>query len=170
MTQAVAEKKGGELKDDPRLKLINAAIKKNKAQPDALIQVLHVAQNMYGYLPMDVVRHVTHALRLPPSRVYGVITFYHFFNLKKQGDHTCMVCTGTACYVKGAQAVLDAIADKFGIRPGEVTPDETLGLQTARCLGACGLAPAVVIDDRVLGKVEPGQMEKELTFKAGESA
>ena len=164
MTQAVADKKGGDVKADPRLKLINAAIKKNKSQPDALIQVLHVAQNMYGYLPMDVVRHITHALRLPPSRVYGVITFYHFFNLNKQGDHTCMVCTGTACYVKGAQAVLDAIADKFGIRPGEVTADESLGLQTARCLGACGLAPAVVIDDRVLGKVAPEQMEKELTF------
>lgn len=158
------------LNDDPRLKLIKAAIKKNKAQPDSLIQVLHVAQNMYGYLPIEVIRYVTRELRLPASQVYGVTTFYHFFQLHKQGEHTCMVCTGTACYVKGAQAVLDAIEKRFGIKPGEVSADDVLGLQTARCLGACGLAPAVVIDEKVLGKVRPEQMETELCFQAGESA
>lgn len=140
-------------KTDPRIKLITAKIKKENFKPDALIEILHTAQNVYGYLPMNVLKYITKALRLPPSRVFSTVTFYHFFSLKSKGEHTCLVCTGTACYVKGAQIILNEIEKQFGLKPGQVTPDNNLGVQVARCIGACGLAPAVVIDDEVQAKV-----------------
>jgi bidirectional [NiFe] hydrogenase diaphorase subunit len=90
---------------------------------------------------------------LPPSRVYGVATFYHFFTLKPQGKHTCVVCLGTACYVKGADKILAAVEDLIKVKPGETTPDNQVSLLTARCIGACGIAPAVVYD----GTVTPRQ-------------
>jgi bidirectional [NiFe] hydrogenase diaphorase subunit len=89
------------------------------------------------------------------SKVYGVATFYHFFTLKPQGEHTCVVCMGTACYIKGAPQVVAAISEKYQIQPGETTADGKLSLLTARCIGACGLAPAVVFDGEVAGKVTP---------------
>ena len=162
-------KKASPLKDDPRLKLISAAIKKEEARPDSLIQILHTAQTAYGYLPMNVVEYITKELRLPPSRVYGVVTFYHFFSLKPKGEHTCMVCTGTACYVKGAQSILDEIKKDFSLKPGEVTPDNKLGLQIARCLGACGLAPAAVIDESILARVKPEEISGLIRAKIGKN-
>jgi len=96
---------------------------------------------------------VSYKLKLPPSRVYGVATFYHFFSLKPQGQHTCVVCLGTACYVKGADKILAAIEGHSKIKPGETTPDNRVSLLTARCIGACGIAPAVVYD----GAVTPRQ-------------
>ncbi len=153
--------------DDSRTKLLNAAIKKSKGRPDALIQVLHTAQGMFGYLPLEVIRHIAHALHLPASRVYGVVTFYHFFSLKQKGEHTCLVCTGTACYVKGAQEILDQIEDHYHLKPGQVTEDNKLGIQVARCLGACGLAPAVVIDDEVIPKLNPEDTQSVIDSKTG---
>ncbi|MFA5261604.1 MAG: NAD(P)H-dependent oxidoreductase subunit E [Candidatus Omnitrophota bacterium] len=152
---------------DPRFKLLTAVIKKNQNQADALIQVLHQAQNLFGYLPMPVIRYITEALSLPPSQVYGVVTFYNFFSLKQQGEHTCLVCTGTACYVKGAEANLAAISQKYGIKPGETTPDNKLGLQIARCLGACGLAPVAVVDNEVISKVRIEDIMPVLEKKIG---
>jgi bidirectional [NiFe] hydrogenase diaphorase subunit len=87
--------------------------------------------------------------------VYGVATFYHFFNLKPQGKHTCVVCMGTACYIKGTQAILDRIEQEHAVKPGETTADGDLSVMTARCVGACGLAPAVVFDGEVAGKLTP---------------
>lgn len=142
-------------KTDPRVKLIAAKIKKENYKPDALIEILHTAQNAYGYLPLNVLKYITKALRLPPSRVFSTVTFYHFFSLKSKGEHTCLVCTGTACYVKGAQAILNEIENVFHLTPGQVSADNKLGVQVARCIGACGLAPAVVIDDEVQAKVKP---------------
>ena len=156
--------------DDPRVKMLNATIKKNKAAPDALIQVLHAAQNMYGYLSMEVIRYVAEQLKLPPSRVYGVVTFYHFFSLKPKGEHTCLVCTGTACYVKGAQGILDEMEGHFSLKPGEVSEDNQLGLQVARCLGACGLAPAVVLDEEVMARVQPEEIVRKIEEKTGVQA
>src|SRR5581483_3393412 len=124
-------------------------------KPDALIEVLHKAQELFGYLDNDLLLFVAFSLRLPPSRVYGVATFYHFFTLKPQGEHTCVVCMGTACYVKGAEKVLAAVQQRTGIRPGETTPDHKLSLLTARCIGACGIAPAVVYDGQVAAKQTP---------------
>ncbi|MFN4285703.1 MAG: NAD(P)H-dependent oxidoreductase subunit E [Lacibacter sp.] len=137
---------------DPRVKLLAAKMKKEQYRPDALIEILHTAQNAFGYLPLEVLAYIAKGLRLPPSRVFSTVTFYHFFSLKSKGEHTCLVCTGTACYVKGAQALLNRLEKEFGLKPGGVTPDNKLGIQVARCIGACGLAPAVVVDNEVLGK------------------
>jgi bidirectional [NiFe] hydrogenase diaphorase subunit len=98
---------------------------------------------------MSVLKYIAHSLRLPPSRVYSTVTFYHFFSLKPKGEHNCLVCTGTACYVKGAQGILDEIEKQFGLTPGMVSKDHKLGVQVARCIGACGMAPAVVLDDEM---------------------
>jgi bidirectional [NiFe] hydrogenase diaphorase subunit len=140
---------------DTRFKLLDAFVKKQQFRPDALIEVLHKSQELFGYLDTDVLVYVGRALRVPPSRVYGVATFYNFFTLKPAGRHTCVVCLGTACYVKGAGGLLAAIEHAQGVRAGETTGDGALSVVTARCLGACGLAPAVVFDGQVAGHVEP---------------
>jgi bidirectional [NiFe] hydrogenase diaphorase subunit len=155
------------VKTDPRLKLIAAKIKKENHKPDALIEILHTAQNAYGYLPKNVLAYITKALKLPPSRVYSTVTFYHFFSLKSKGEHTCLVCTGTACYVKGAQALLDTIEKDLALKPGQVTADNKLGVQVARCIGACGLAPAVVLDEEVQGKIKPEEITAKIKAKIG---
>jgi bidirectional [NiFe] hydrogenase diaphorase subunit len=152
---------------DPRLKLIAAKIKKENYKPDSLIEILHTAQSAYGYLPKNVLAYITKALRLPPSRVFSTVTFYHFFSLKSKGEHTCLVCTGTACYVKGAQRLLDEIEKGIGLKPGQVTADNKLGVQVARCIGACGLAPAVVIDEEVQGKIKPEEITAKIKDKTG---
>lgn len=152
-------------KTDPRVKLIAAKIKKENYKPDALIEILHTAQNAYGYLPINVLKYITKALHLPPSRVFSTVTFYHFFSLKSKGDHTCLVCTGTACYVKGAQAILNELESEFHLTAGQVSADNKLGIQVARCIGACGLAPAVVIDDEVQAKMKPENIISTLKAK-----
>jgi len=138
---------------DKRFKLLDAQIKKHQFRQDALIELLHSAQELFGYLDNDVLIYVGHSLRVPLSKVFGVATFYNFFSLKPQGRHTCVVCMGTACYVKGAGAILAELEQAHGIRAGETTADGEVSLVTARCLGACGLAPAVVFDGEVAGKV-----------------
>jgi bidirectional [NiFe] hydrogenase diaphorase subunit len=137
---------------DKRFKLLEVAMKRHQFKQDALIEILHSAQELFGYLELDLLFFVARHLKLPPSKVYGVATFYNFFTLKPNGEHTCVLCTGTACYVKGADALLHAIEASAGIKAGETTPDGRLSLVTARCLGACGIAPAVVIDGTVKGK------------------
>ena len=152
-------------KNDPRIKLITAKIKKENYKTDALIEILHTAQNAYGYLPMKVLSFISKALYLPPSRVYSTVTFYHFFSLKSKGEHTCLVCTGTACYVKGAQLILNEIEKNFSLKPGQVSANNKLGVQVARCIGACGLAPAVVLDDEVHAKVKADEMIHKINAK-----
>jgi bidirectional [NiFe] hydrogenase diaphorase subunit len=139
---------------DPRVQQIVRSIKSYKKRSDALIQVLHIVQDLYGYVPAEMLRLVSRELRVPPSRVYGVVTFYHYFSLRPKGEHTCVICLGTACYVKGAERILERVEHAFSLQPGETTPDKKLGLQTARCLGACGLAPAAVLDNIVMAKVD----------------
>src|SRR3974377_845259 len=138
---------------DKRFKILEAHIKKHQFKQDALIEVLHKAWECCGYLEDDLLLFIAHKLKLPASRVYGVATFYHFFTLKPKGRHTCVVCMGTACYVKGADKVLAAIEQQARVKAGETTPDNELSLLTARCIGACGIAPAVVYD----GTVTPRQ-------------
>lgn len=140
---------------DKRIKLLEVAMKKHQFRPDALIEVLHAAQQLFGFLELDLLLFIARRLKLPPSRVYGVATFYHFFTLKPQGKHTCVVCTGTACYVKGADALLAVLRQRGGVGPGETTADGNLSVLTARCLGACGIAPAVVLDGTVKGHETP---------------
>jgi len=119
----------------------------------ALIEALHTVQESFGFLDTDSLRYVANSLRVPLSQAYGVATFYHYFSLKPPGAHTCVVCTGTACYIKGSAKLLQSIEQKFGIRPGETTEDGQLSLVTARCLGSCGLAPVAVFDQQISGLV-----------------
>jgi bidirectional [NiFe] hydrogenase diaphorase subunit len=140
---------------DKRFKLLEVAMRRQQFRPDALIEVLHAAQQLFGYLELDLLLFIARHLKLPPSRVYGVATFYHLFSLKPKGKHTCVVCTGTACYVKGADALLAVLKQQGGVQPGETTADGNLSVVTARCLGACGVAPAVVLDGTVKGHESP---------------
>ena len=140
---------------DKRFKILEVHMKKLQFKQDALIEVLHKAQELFGYLEDDVLLFISAKLKLPPSRVYGVATFYHFFTLKPKGEHTCVVCMGTACYVKGADKVVEAVQNQLKIRAGETTTDNKVSLLTARCIGACGIAPAVVYDGTVIPRQTP---------------
>lgn len=140
---------------DPRFKLVDRTLKRFQFQQDALIEVLHTAQEAFGFLEDDLLIYVARHLKLPFSWVYGVATFYHFFSLKPQGEHTCTVCMGTACYVKRAAEIIAQLQAEFGIEPGQTTPDGKFSLATARCLGSCGLAPVLVVDNQVLGRETP---------------
>ena len=140
---------------DKRFKILEAHMKKHQFKHDALIEVLHKAQELFGFLEDDLLLFIAYKLKLPSSRVYGVATFYHFFTLKPKGQHTCVVCMGTACYVKGADKVLAAVEEKAKIKAGETTSDNQLSLLTARCIGACGIAPAVVYDGTVTPRQTP---------------
>jgi len=151
-----------ELTDDPRLKLVERAMKRLLYQPDALIEVLHTAQEAYGYLSRELLAHVAVKLRLPESQVFGVATFYHFFTLRPRGDHSCIVCTGTACYVKGAKDILARLEQVTGIHAGQTTPDGKLFLGAARCLGNCSLAPMLTVDDTVHGPENPDSAVEKL--------
>lgn len=144
--------------EDKRWKIVEATARRHGREPHALIETLHTVQECFGYLDEAALRFVAGTLRVPVSRVYGAATFYHFFTLKPKGKHTCVVCTGTACYIKGAAGLIDAVAKQYGIAPGETTADSELSLLTARCVGSCGLAPAVVLDGNVLGKVAPADL------------
>jgi bidirectional [NiFe] hydrogenase diaphorase subunit len=137
---------------DKRFKILDTHMKRHQHKADALIEVLHKAQELFGYLENDVLLYIAYSLKLPPSRVYGVATFYHFFTLKPKGVHTCVVCMGTACYVKGADKIMAAVEGHAKIKSGETTRDNQFSLLTARCIGACGIAPAVVYDGVVTAR------------------
>lgn len=147
---------------DKRFKILDAAVRKVQTRPDALIEILHKAQDLFGYLDGPVLWHVARALKQPPSRVYGVATFYHLFHLKPRGEHTCVVCLGTACFVKGAERLLAAAERACGVQPGQTTADGKISVVTARCIGACGIAPAVVFDSETLGQVTPDRLTDRL--------
>jgi len=142
---------------DKRWKIIDTKMRKMGYKPHALIEALHAVQESFGFLDTPALMWVAKSLQLPPSKVYGVATFYNFFTLKPQGEHVCVVCLGTACYVKGASKVLSAIEDFAGIQSGETTPDKKLSLLTARCIGACAIAPTIVLDGNVAAQMSPEQ-------------
>jgi len=118
-----------------------------------LISILHRAQEIIGYLPVEVQAHIARRLSLPPAKVYGVVSFYSFFSMVPKGKYIINVCMGTACFVVGADKVLDEFKKKLGIDAGETTPDRLFSLNALRCVGACGLAPVVVINEKMHGKV-----------------
>ncbi|TVQ75582.1 MAG: bidirectional hydrogenase complex protein HoxE [Balneolaceae bacterium] len=140
---------------DKRRKLVDATMRRYGHSTYALIETLHTVQEAYGYLDDDNLQYVSEALRVPLSKIYGVATFYHFFTLKPQGEHTAVLCTGTACYIKGVPAILSAIKKNFGVEDGDTTEDNNLSMLTARCIGSCGLAPAIVLDGEIAGQVTP---------------
>jgi bidirectional [NiFe] hydrogenase diaphorase subunit len=140
---------------DARREALDATMRRHQLRGDALIEVLHVAQELYGWLAPEVLAHVARTLRLPPSRVHGVATFYHRFRLSPPAAHACTVCTGTACHVRGARAIAGAITAATGVSPGATAADGTLAVRTVRCVGACGVAPVVLYDDALAGRQEP---------------
>lgn len=140
---------------DPRLKRVERTIKKFNVRGEALLEVLNAAQEAFGYLPQDLIKYVARELRLPLARVYGVATFYHMFSFEPLGEHTCIVCLGTACYVKGAGEVMAALENEFHLKSGQTTPDGKLSVSSARCLGSCDLAPVAVLDGNVVGRATP---------------
>ena len=147
---------------DNREKMLERAMSRHHYSGDALIEVLHTAQELYGFLTPELLRTIARKLRLPPSRVLGVTTFYHFFSLEPKGEHTFIVCTGTACYVKGAQGLLDAIEHRCRCKAGSTSADGKVTVAGARCIGSCGLAPAVIYDGNIMARVTPEQLDREL--------
>lgn len=154
MTPTLAVTSVGAPSDDKRWRVVDATMRRHGYTPSALIEALHAVQQAFGYLDEASLRYVADSLGIPLSRVFGVATFYHYFSMKPQGAHTCVVCTGTACYIKDSPALLHAIETELGIGPGETTADGALSLLTARCLGTCGLAPAAVLDGQVVGRLQ----------------
>lgn len=128
----------------------------------ALISVLHRAQSIFGYLPREVQKFVGDKLGIPVSQVYGVVSFYSFFTMVPKGKHPISVCLGTACYVRGADKVLDAFKRELGISVGETTTDGKFSLDALRCVGACGLAPVVLIGDKVYGRIGSAEEVKKI--------
>jgi len=141
--------------EDRRWQMVDRVMRLHGYQSHAIIETLHAVQESFGYIDTYALNYVAKKLKVPLSRVYGVATFYHFFSLKPAGEHTCVVCKGTACYIKGAEDILNGISEHYGIAPGETTADGKVSVVLARCIGACGLAPAVVYDDEVVGKNTP---------------
>lgn len=140
--------------DDKRWRIVQGTMRRNGFSRHGLIETLHTVQETFGYLDDESLHFVADSLRVPLSRVYGVSTFYHLFSLKPAGKHTCVMCTGTACYIKGITAMLAEIEEQHDIRPGETAEDNSLSLLTARCLGSCGLAPVAIFDGEVVGKLK----------------
>ena len=128
-------------------------IEKHKNEPGAIMPVLQEAQNVYGYLPIEVQRIIADGLNIPLSEVYGIATFYSLFTLNPKGQHRVSVCLGTACYVKNSQLILDKIEAMLGCKAGSITPDGKFSVDATRCVGACGLAPVLMVNDDVYGRL-----------------
>lgn len=147
--------KGRAPSDDPRWGPVEATMRAYGYQRDALIEILHSVEASFGYLDESALRYVAAALGTPLSQVYGVATFYHLFTLTPPSHHTCVVCTGTACHIKGAARILAAAEEGLGLTPGEATPDGSVSLHVARCVGSCGPAPLAIFDDETVGYLTP---------------
>ncbi len=139
---------------------VEAICDKYGNQPGELINVLHEAQSLHGYLPEEMQRIIARKLHIPVSKVYGVVTFYSFFTMTPKGKHPISVCLGTACYVRGSEGLLEEIKRVLNIEVGETTPDGKFSLDCLRCVGACGLAPVVTIGDKVYGRLQPKDIKK----------
>ena len=150
--------------DPEKMKKLEEIINMHKKEDGALIPVLHEAQELFGYLPEEVQQKIADGVGVSLAEVYGVATFYSRFTLTPKGKYNIQLCLGTACYVKGADKILVKLEELLGIKVGETTPDGRFSIEGARCLGACGLAPVMVINGDVYGKVTP-EMVKEILEK-----
>ncbi len=143
---------------DPRFASLDETLDRYHYEPTALIQILHAAQQLFGYLGADVLRYIAGKLRLPIAQVYGVVTFYHLFTTKPRGKHQILVCTGTACHVRGSKLIFERLQQQLGVAEGESTKDGLFSVHQARCIGACALAPAIAVGDDVYGKLSPDKI------------
>lgn len=145
---------------DERYSSIDRTMKLFEYEKDSLLEVLNAAQEVFGYLSRDLLIYISNQLNVPMSQVFGVATFYHMFTFEPQGEHNCIICKGTACHVKGADRIIEALSEEFNITAGETTSDGLFSLTIARCLGSCGLAPVIVLDGQVYGKETPEAASK----------
>lgn len=146
--------------EEELLQRLDEVVAEYRTKPGALIPVLQIAQGMFGYLPESALKRVALGLGKAYSEVAGVVGFYSYFTTVPRGKHLVRVCLGTACYVRGGKAVLDAFKAKLGIDVGQTTADRMFSLEVARCFGACGLAPAIMVDDDVHHRVKPGRISQ----------
>ncbi|MCL2041865.1 MAG: NAD(P)H-dependent oxidoreductase subunit E [Bacteroidales bacterium] len=146
-----------------KLEQIAEVIAKYEAKPSNLIMILHAAQGIYGYLPYPVQKFIADKMNIAVSEVSGVVTFYSFFSTNPKGKHTILVCMGTACYVRGGKKLVDGLQKHLGVNVSETTEDGKFTLSVARCIGACGLAPAMMVDDTVYKSVNPNKLESILS-------
>ena len=146
-----------------KLEKVAEVIAKYEAKPSNLIMILHATQGIYGYLPYEVQKFIADKMDLPVSEVSGVVTFYSFFSTKPKGKHTILVCMGTACYVRGGKKLVEGIQKCLSVNVAETTEDGKFTLSVARCIGACGLAPAMMIDDTVYKSVNPNRLDSILS-------
>ena len=137
---------------DERYNTIDRTMKRFQYEKDALLEVMHAAQETFGFLSEDLLIYIASNLHVPLSQVYGVATFYHLFTFEPLGKHNCIICTGTACHVKGSASIAESLSQHYNVPVGKTTEDGLLSLTTARCLGSCGLAPVTVLDGGVHGK------------------
>jgi len=151
---------GHEIRMEDVLPVVDDIIGRYRGTKGALIPVLQSAQNFLGYLPKELLVHISEKLDIPYSEIAGVVTFYSFFTTSARGKHTVRVCLGTACYVRGGKEVLDAISKELKIDVGQTTEDRLFSLEIGRCFGACGLAPVVMIDDTVHQRVKPSRIKE----------
>lgn len=149
---------------EENFKKLQKVIDENKSKKGALMPILHEAQKIFGCLPLEVQKKISDELKMPLSEVYGVVTFYSQFSLEPKGEYVISVCLGTACYVKGAQNIVDKISQIINAKAGESSPDGKFTLVATRCIGACGLAPVMTINEDVYGRLQvddvPGILEK----------
>jgi len=149
---------GTELEDPCRWARLDEVIEAHTRKPGALIQVLHEAQGIFGYLPLEVQERVADGLGMPLSEVYGVVTFYSYFTMVPRGKHTIRVCLGTACYVRGGRKVMDEMKDELGIDVQGTTDDRNFSLEVVRCIGACGLSPVMTVGEDIYRRVKPSKV------------
>ncbi|HPB36473.1 MAG: NADH-quinone oxidoreductase subunit NuoE [Bacteroidales bacterium] len=143
-----------------KINAINRICASYDNDPEELISVLHETQNTLGYLPAEVQEIIAHNLKISAAHVYGVVTFYSYFTMVPKGNHPISVCMGTACYVRGAEKILDELKKELNINIGETTPDQRFSISCLRCVGACGLAPVMMVGEKVYGRVSPNDVRK----------
>jgi len=141
-----------------QLKKVDEIVARFKGKPGGLIPVLEEVQGVLGFLPVPVQEIIAEGLGIPRAQVFWVVTFYSFFTMVPRGKHTCRVCLGTACYVRGGRAIAESLKHTLGISEGETTADRMFSLESVRCLGACGLGPVVVVDEEVHGRMKPAKV------------
>ncbi len=144
---------------------LRAVIQEKKGLQNPLIEVLRQAQEIFGYLPMEVQELISQEMNIPLSKIYGVVTFYNFFTMQPRGKHTINVCLGTACYVKGAARIVTILEEELGVKLGETTPDKLFTLTAVRCVGACSLAPVIMIGEDTYGRLESRKQIQDIIGK-----
>ncbi len=151
--------KNDELTVEEKYQELRSFIRDNKDKRGYLIPILYEAQSLFGYLPSEVQKFVAEEMNISVSEVFGVVTFYSYFKTQPVGRHTITICMGTACYVRGAKKILEALQDKLGIKMGETTEDLRFTLGEQRCFGSCGMAPVIMIDKEVHGRLTPSKLD-----------